>query len=368
MRASGFPSITDSRIAALAAVLRATPLPRFQDETRPAIDRDGMAAAPDLDNALLAAARLQGCVWPLVFAVSSSNPLAGAMRADVQARAEGIAAQMGELNALLSPRHRVVWLKGAANLADQQLRPQRWRQMADLDVLVGRDDLENVSRALVAAGYRPETGAYDERLHPHLPAFHHPDRPAMIEVHSRLLRFREGGLLDPATVLARAEPRETAAGECLVPSRTDRIVHLIAHAQIGSHRHARRQFMMRDALELAYLADAGGIAVGEAVERYERIGKGAACIAFLTAASVVMGHDFVPSGKRREGAERWAQTVFDGWSRPGGGKAWLVLDWIGEAGRTLVSTERLAALSRLVANPALRRDVIAGMGKRMNSD
>ncbi len=361
------PAIT-SHHKTIAAILRGTVLPVFPGD-RLASDRPtaGSQAQP-LNNALLAVARRQGCAWPLVLAAPPSNPIALHMQADVRSHARAIAEQMRELNALIVPHHRAVWLKGAANLADQQLEPQPWRQMADLDVLVSRDALDAVARLLEKAGYRRDSRPYDERLNPHLPAFSHPDKPALVEVHSRLLRYREGGLLDPDGVMARAIGRETSRGTFFVPSRVDRIVHLIAHAQIGSHRHARRQFVMRDALELAYLASCDETAIAKAVARFDDAGFGAGCIAFLTAASLVLERDFVPSNRTTAAARRWAKSVSDGWNKPDGKNPWIVLDWIGEVGRTLISAEKLSAIARLVTNSALRRDAIAHMGKHLDRD
>jgi hypothetical protein len=353
---------------AIAAILRSTALPAFPgDRVATNCPVSGLQAPP-FNNALLAVARQQGCAWPLVLAAPPSNPIAAHMQADVRSHASALAEQMRELNDLLAPDHRVVWLKGAANLADQRLEPQPWRQMADLDLLVSHDALVAVTDRMERAGYRAGNRPYEERLNPHLPAFSHPDKPAIVEVHSRLLRYREGGLLEPGGVMARAVSRETPNGTFFVPSRADRIVHLIAHAQIGSHRHARRQFVMRDALELVYLAGDDETSVAEAVARFDDVGRGSSCIAFLAVASLIMERNFVAPDRSTAAAERWAKSVFSGWNKPGQRNAWIVLDWISEIGRTLISPEKLSAIARLVTNPALRRDAIAHMGKHLDRD
>ncbi len=367
-RSEGFPSIDDPRLGAIAAVLRRIVLPAFPNDAPAAQPFDGIPVTTSVDNALLSAARLHGCVWPLVQAGPAANPLTAAMKSDISAHAAAISAQMRELNALLSPHARIIWLKGAANLADQGLEPQPWRQMADLDILVARDAIVPVARLLGEAGYRTDGRPYDERLNPHLPAFGHADKPALVEVHSRLLRYREGDLLDPLSVLGGAVARDTGVGMFLVPSREDRIVHLIAHAQIGSHRHARRQFAMRDALELAYLTGSDKDVIARVLSRFEETGRGAACIAYLAMASLVMDRPFIAPERWTPAALRWTLAVIDGWRNPGRQSAWVILDWIAEIGRTLGSPEKFSAIARLVTNPALRRDALANMSKHLKGD
>ena len=223
-------------------------------------------------QALLAGAREHQVSYPLFTVFSSDDPILGPARERIEAGARGAADHARWLQENLGASVPFVWLKGGAGLAENDFAPMPGRYMADLDILVSKEDVARATEALAALGYVAADTGYHEALHPHLPIFAAAGRGEGLEVHTRLLRFGEGGVLLPENLLARAETVSTSAGEARIPCRVDRIVHLIAHAQIQSHRFSRRTFLARDAIELFRLVGNDDDSLGEA---FQILGVGA---------------------------------------------------------------------------------------------
>ena len=126
--------------------------------------------------------------------------------------------------------------------------------MADFDMLVEKNDLKAAISAMEGIGYSTNADEqYLPRLNPHFPIFCQTGRICGIEIHTRLLQDQIRSFLDPDDIRTRAQTIQTSQGPILIASIYDRLIHLIAHAQIGSHRYHRRQFLIRDAVEFYYL-------------------------------------------------------------------------------------------------------------------
>jgi hypothetical protein len=167
--------------------------------------------------------------WPLVTGLARHHRLTGQLAAALQHRTDAheplgtvatrlmkeqvrhraryrgeVLPQLDELcRALDSVGVRPTLLKGAALVAMGVYAPGE-RQMADVDVLVDRAEIEATSTALADLGYGPRTGtsarAWAREHHYQDPAWHHPARPLPLEVHwdlqlpSHRLHFDPGSL------------------------------------------------------------------------------------------------------------------------------------------------------------------------------
>jgi hypothetical protein len=140
--------------------------------------------------------------------------------------------QLDELfRALDSVGVRPTLLKGAALVAMGVYAPGE-RQMADVDVLVDRTEIDATSTALTGLGYRPRVGtsarAWAREHHYQDPAWHHPVRPLPLEVHwdlqlpSHRLHFDPGSLRRIEIGLPTSTPARVLAPEEL-------LTHLALH-------------------------------------------------------------------------------------------------------------------------------------------
>ncbi len=124
----------------------------------------------------------------------------------------------------------VVLLKGTAYVA-AGLAAGVGRSIGDLDILVPRDALGEIERALLAAGWewvKPDAydDAYYRRWMHELPPLIHRTRDRMIDVHHGILPLTARPTPDPAALIAAAVPLGNGLS---VLSPSDRIVHAAAH-------------------------------------------------------------------------------------------------------------------------------------------
>jgi len=124
----------------------------------------------------------------------------------------------------------VVLLKGTA-FAAAGLSPSLGRNIGDLDILVPRERMDEVEAALLAAGWEwvkpdPYDDAYYRRWMHELPPLIHRERDRMIDVHHTILPLTARIRPDAAALLADSEPLENGLRAL---SRTDRLVHAVAH-------------------------------------------------------------------------------------------------------------------------------------------
>lgn len=124
----------------------------------------------------------------------------------------------------------VVLLKGAAYVA-AGLAAGQGRAIGDLDILVPREHLDAVERALLGAGWDwvkpdPYDDAYYRRWMHELPPLIHRERDRMIDVHHTILPLTAGPKLDAALLLADAQPLGNGMS---VLSPADRVIHAAAH-------------------------------------------------------------------------------------------------------------------------------------------
>ncbi len=125
---------------------------------------------------------------------------------------------------------RVVLLKGSAFVA-AGLDAGQGRQIGDLDILVPKDRLDDVERALIAAGWDwlkpdPYDDAYYRRWMHELPPMAHKERGRMIDVHHTILPPTARVTPDAAALIANAVRLENGL---YVLAPEDMVIHAVAH-------------------------------------------------------------------------------------------------------------------------------------------
>jgi hypothetical protein len=137
-----------------------------------------------------------------------------------------------------------VALKGV-RLAWRDYPEPALRPMRDIDLLVAEGDLGRAAVILRQAGFLSEGDdprAFAAALthDKHLPPLHHAELGTTIELHHRLSdppgrRGYRVPQLDPAVMLARAEPLAVGGATVFGPAADDLLAHLVTHALYG-HR------------------------------------------------------------------------------------------------------------------------------------
>lgn len=124
----------------------------------------------------------------------------------------------------------IALMKGTAYHAANLLAAQG-RHVGDLDIMVAEDDLPQVEKALMAAGWEwvkedeYDDAYYRDYMH-ELPPLIHQERDRMIDVHHTILPKTAKPSPDPAAMLARAERLDSGL---YVFEPADRIIHSAAH-------------------------------------------------------------------------------------------------------------------------------------------
>ncbi|MDH7569197.1 MAG: nucleotidyltransferase family protein, partial [Armatimonadota bacterium] len=197
------------------------------------------------------AAEVHG-VAPLLYAHLQRNRLLAVLPEAPRARLEGLAGAAAlralklrrELKSILRAAGpaglRPVVLKGAA-LAEPVYGDWSVRPMADLDLLVGHEEVHTAEEVLRHLGYRPdlpedeparaqEVRCFWERYHFHLP-YVHPSKGTLVELHWNLLPSAWEGLFRWEGAPVRARAVEVVLAECpaLVLPPEDLLIHLALH-------------------------------------------------------------------------------------------------------------------------------------------
>ena len=188
-------------------------------------------------NRLLAAARAERLIGTLAFRLDDvAVPdavrlvLTDAKRDTAREAQQALWEADRAAEALRGLNVRPVLLKGTAYVA-ADLRAGQGRFIGDLDILVPRDAMPVVERALIAAGWEwvkedPYDDAYYRQWMHELPPMIHVERDRMIDVHHTVLPLTARQTPDAAAMIADAMP---IANGLYVLSAEDRIVHSVAH-------------------------------------------------------------------------------------------------------------------------------------------
>lgn len=150
---------------------------------------------------------------------------------------------------------RPVLLKGSAMLAAGVYPDPAARILGDLDIFVPTGQLDRASACLDALGFvtSEDAASADARRSHDLPARMHPDWPAAIELHRRLIHRSAQDLLNIETCRPSLLALEFGGLPALVLSPTDQVTHSIAHSEIVNGGYRRRIPSLRNLLDLAML-------------------------------------------------------------------------------------------------------------------
>ena len=217
----------DRRWAGLSAVLR---LPRSAD------DEVLLASlTPEEWSDLVDMAIRQGVASQVLS--TELPPLPDEAAARLRQRAEWAADRTGgfrqdllELAAAVAPGIRIVVLKGM-HLSLDVYPPSVVREMADLDVLVSRDQVTLVAEAAKRLGFAHDPEAM-ERVPHHLPPLIKADRS--IEVHWRLTEPGEPPTAEVDELWPRLRPLPVA-GNIFSLGPEEAVIHVCAHAAYSHH-------------------------------------------------------------------------------------------------------------------------------------
>lgn len=184
-----------------------------------------------------------------------------------------------------------VLLKGVHDLLESPEGEAPPRYMADLDLLVAPDELEAGERALVGLGYARSTGRPRHLYAHHLPPLERDDPPGRVELHWEVAPFDDARLL-PIDELRAAPERSGPEGlRYRTLDATQRVAHLVLHAQLADRGYGRHRLPVRPLADLVRILETAGedAPVDRAVdwdalaERFRRHGASTELGAFLSA-------------------------------------------------------------------------------------
>lgn len=211
---------------------------------------------------------------------------------------------------------RSVFLKGAATLLEYRDHAP-WRHITDLDVLVSPEDIHRVVKTLLEHGYHQQVSymGFEVGLHHHYPALFADEFGPAVELHVRLMQDEKDNLLSTADILDQAVSFEVARQKLLIPSPEHRIIHLIAHAQIGNWGYALRQVFLKDVVEAAEINARHKIDWKVVREVFHSIGAENELMGFVWAAHALV--DFELPFLNNKGCGRgWASDALRGLHTP----------------------------------------------------
>jgi hypothetical protein len=201
-------------------------------------DPSGTSGLPDEQwTALIAAARAESLIGSLAFRLAGEGlpprvaSLLEAAREDAaQAKRQALWEAEMARRALAPLGVPVILLKGTAYAA-AGLEAAVGRSIGDLDILVPRDRLGDVERALLGAGWEwVKEDAYDDlyyrRWMHELPPLIHRERDRMIDVHHTILPLTARPKPDAAAMIADSIALENGL-RVLAPA--DMVLHAAAH-------------------------------------------------------------------------------------------------------------------------------------------
>lgn len=302
-------------------------------------------------NSLFDLAKQHSVIWPLMSAgtLKTSNPLVGALRAQTDSLAQTLQSELIAVHAALSTVCTPVYLKGAAILIEHDFSPQFWRYMADFDMLVEPENLTKAVGTAQALGYHPrDDDLYLPRLNPHYPILLQRGKTCGIEIHTRLLQDDIKGLLEPGGIRTRAERIETSQGSILIASIFDRIIHLIAHAQIGSHRYHRRKFLIRDALEFNYLLSHPSADYQSVRNAFQTAGYLTHFDSFAAMSKALIPNETTTKENMSLTALKWAVQARANILESKRQNRWVWKDWLRMSGLLLFSPSKWTSYAKLL--------------------
>lgn len=195
-----------------------------------------------------------------------------------------IMAELDELvGALAALGIGAVALKGAGLVADGVFRTPGCRMIGDIDLLVPAARVTDALATSHALGWRPGTTWTDPvetLIHPETAT--RPGAAAALEIHVEFLNHTWRRLLPAEAILRDAVALGGRRDGLRVPSLADRLVIVVAHAQLRDFGHYSGLLPLRAVLDWTRLAARAGPADWASVEaRFERAGLTAVLDGFV---------------------------------------------------------------------------------------
>ena len=309
------------------------------------------ASSIPLTNSLFDLAKQHSVIWPLMSAgrLQTGNPLVGALTAQTRTLAQSLPTELRAVHNALSHVCEPVYLKGAAILIERDFAPQFWRYMADFDMLVMPEHLTDSVSAARELGYHPrDDDIYLPRLNPHFPILLQKGKTCGIEIHTRLLQDDIKGLLEPDGIRARAERIQTSEGTILIASIYDRLIHLVAHAQIGSQRYHRRKFLIRDALEFNYLLSRPGADYQAVRNAFKAAGYLAHFDSFAAMSKALIPNEVLTDINLPPTASKWSQQAHANILDSKQQNRWIWKDWLRMSALLVATPSKWTSYAKLI--------------------
>jgi hypothetical protein len=185
--------------------------------------------------------------------------------------------------------------------------------VSDVDVLIDEPALEDAARALQESGLElaASPDQYRSARHHHFAPLFDQQSGMSVELHRRLLR---DATLDRQLMEYSAAQQVTkdCAGQSLaLLSPTERLNHVIWHAQVGNLNEALHQINLRDMLDASLLMSTSDIALEQLGARADKAGLQQPFANFLAA------HDQLVGTRRHPGEQSpWLRTALQRLSSP----------------------------------------------------
>lgn len=252
-----------------------------------------------------------------------------------------------------------VFLKGMAFLLEDQSEGAG-RGLTDIDVLVDARDLARAAELLQAHGYRlgEDLGGYDAGVHHHYPALHDDGNGIFVELHLRLMQYGRQNAIATPDIFANAQHLLVDGVTFAIPSPTQRMFHLVAHAQISNLGHVLRRIALKDAADAMTLQAAHAIDWDDLRLSMGRIGAEAELLKFLLASHRLLDLPLPYPASAFQSAGTWADAAIAGLAAPA---PKLRTSWrlAAHYARFFVSDPARARLMmRTLARPARLKDLI----------
>jgi hypothetical protein len=148
-----------------------------------------------------------------------------------------------------------ILLKGGANLMCGLYADIAARVMADLDILVPAERVEECNAQLRNAGFQALTHYRHPRGH-HFPPLGRHDLPLPLELHHQVLAHPYGAFLTAEEMREKARVLDRHGASIAVPSATHSVMLNVAHTQLSNHDYLYGRIDLRALLDFALLSRA----------------------------------------------------------------------------------------------------------------
>lgn len=185
-------------------------------------------------------------------------------------------------------------LKGAAYLFAPMYPTPFMRVMADIDLLVDEQRLDEACAILSTLGYaqiEDESLQRKPAAHRHLDPFVHPSRIAAVELHRAALPAHLAAGAPAAELLATRRRYSDGTRSCYTLAPTFRVLNLVMHAEIVDYGYVQGLIPVRALQEFAYnlRGEAADIDWNLLLERFDTLGRRHVLLAFLLFAQRLFG-------------------------------------------------------------------------------